>query len=338
MSINTFKGLKTEINENKRKNKNFDKFQYNKLEYLNEVYDNLSTMEVYWGAFQRFIHFQEVNKNKDLYLFNDYEIEELLISIPTTSKRTKRIAWTAIAQYLAWAVEKEYRFDLDNPCNYININEMLKVNRRALSSKIYSLDKIYRFAAEAEIKGNTYQEIVTMLLARYGVIGKENSWLINLKNKDIDLDNNIINIFENNKLISKLTFDDRLKSWIEKAKNETGFEVNGKNNSIRVINYYYFGYVLKSTKPSSKTIKKMAIYGYMNRICNNLNIKKISLSNLLMSRQFDLLDEIREIKGRLTVEDFKNIYEQFNPNSSYSTYSRLLNDYVTIKNIKVSKK
>ena len=135
MSINTFKGLESEINDNKRKNKDFDKFQYNKLEYLNEIYDNLKTMEVYWGAFQRFIHFQEVNKNKDLYLFNDYEIEELLISIPTTSKRTKRIAWTAIGQYLAWAVEKEYRFDLVNPCNYININEMLKVNRRALSSR-----------------------------------------------------------------------------------------------------------------------------------------------------------------------------------------------------------
>ena len=35
MSINTFKGLESEINENMKKNKDFDKFQYNKLEYLN---------------------------------------------------------------------------------------------------------------------------------------------------------------------------------------------------------------------------------------------------------------------------------------------------------------
>ena len=70
---------------------------------------------------------------------------------------------------------------------------------------------------------------------------------------------------------------------------------------------------------------------------DNLNIEKISLSNLLMSRQFDLLDEIRQIKGKLTVEDFKNICDKFNPYSSYSTYSTLLNDYELIKNIKVAK-
>ncbi|MCF0148822.1 MAG: hypothetical protein HUJ77_10560 [Clostridium sp.] len=56
-----------------------------------------------------------------------------------------------------------------------------------------------------------------------------------------------------------------------------------------------------------------------------------------MSRQFDLLDEIRENKDKLTIEDFKNIYEQFNPHSSYSTYSTLLNDYQLIRNNKVAK-
>lgn len=335
---NTFKGFMTEINENKLNNKDFDKFQYNKLNYLNEVYDNIKTIEVYWGIFQRFIHFQEVNKNKDLYSFDDYEIKEILISIPTTSTRTKRLAWTAIEQYLGWAIKREYRLDLTNPCDYININDILKVNKGALAKKIYSLDEVYRFAAEAEIKGNTYQEILLMLLARYGVVGKEASWLINLKTEDIDLDNNIINVFEDEKLVSQLKFDDRLKSWLEKAKEETGFETNGKNDSIRVINYYDNGYVLKSTKINSTTIEKMVIYGYMSRICSNLGINKISLSDLARSRKFDLLDEIRNKKIRLTVEDVKNVSDKFQPNSSYSTYSTLLNDYRFIRGVKIDKK
>ena len=160
MSIKTFKGFKTEINENKRKNKDFDKFQCNKLKFLNDTYDNIKTIEVYWGIFQRFIHFHEINKSKDLYLFNQFEIEELINSIPTTSKRSKRIAWTATGKYIEWAIKRKYRLDTINPCENINVDEILKVNPKALSNNIYSLDKIYRFSAEAEIKGNTYQEII----------------------------------------------------------------------------------------------------------------------------------------------------------------------------------
>lgn len=336
---NTFRGFITEINENKANNKDFDKFQYNKLNYLNEVYDNLKTIEVYWGIFQRFIHFQEVNKDKDLFLFDDYEIRELLISAPTNSRRTKRLVWTAIEQYMAWAISREYRLDSNNPCDYIDINEMLKVNKKALAKKIYSLDEIYEYAVKAERKGNTSQEILLMLLARYGVVGKEASWLINLKHEDIDFNNNVVRIYEDEKLISELDFDDRLKGWVEKAANEKSFKVSGKNGSTREINYYDNGYVFKSTKVDAEKIEKMVVYGYMGRICSNLEINKISLTDLLRSRKFDLLDEIKESNGgKLTIDDFKSVSDKFNPKSSYSTYTTLLNDYKLLTDVEIDRK
>lgn len=312
----------------------FDKFQKNKLNYLNEVYDNERTQEVYWGVFQRYIHYHEVNKNKDLYSFSSSEIEDLLLSIPTSSTRTKRAAWTAICKYLDWATNRGYNSTGINPCKDIKIESVLKINRKALAKKVYSKDEIYNIVNTAYRRGSQSQEILAVLLPRYGILGKESSWLINLKWQDVDRESKKIYIrdYEDN-IIAVIDIDDRLINWIDKAKLENGYDVVGKAGKDRKITFYDNGYVFKTTRRDSEKINKMIIYGYVSRVCKNSDVEKISLSDLVKSMKFELLDDLKKRKGELDVEDFKYISNLFNPNESYSTYNSLLNDYKVINNI-----
>lgn len=307
----------------------FDKFQKMKIEYLNEVYDNEKTQEVYWGVFQRFVHFLELNKNKDLYMFNAEEIEELLQSLPTTSIRTKRAAWTAIYKYLDWSINRGYNYTGVNPCKDIKIEDILKINKNALAKKIYSLEEVYKIAEIAYINGSLAQEILALLLPRYGILGRESSWLINLKCEDIDYVNRVIHIYdeEDNTIERIIEIDDNLINWLEKAKDETGYTVKGKQNSVRPITFYDYGYVFKTTRRDNEKINKMVLYGYMQRICENAGVNKISFSDLVRSKKIDMLNKIKEEKGELKIEDFKYVSNFFSPNSSYTTYSTLLNDY-----------
>lgn len=307
----------------------FDKYQKHKIEYLNEVYDNRRTQEVYWGIFQRFVNYQEVNKKKDLFLFNSEEIEEILKSIPTTSIRTKRAAWTGIYKYLDWAIKRGYNFTGINPCKDIRIEDILKVNKNALAKKVYTLKEVYNIAIEAENKGSQYQEILALLLPRYGVLGKESNWLVNLRWEDIDRENKVIYIInrKTGELESELDIDNDLINWIDKAKEEKGYTVAGKNGGERPMIFYDRGYVFKTTKKDKDTVNKMVLYSYLARVCVNAGVDKISTSDLVRSRKVDLLNEINETNKELTVQDFKFVSNKFSPNSSYSTYSSLLDDY-----------
>lgn len=312
----------------------FDRFQKNKLNYLNEVYDNKKTQEVYWGVFQRFVHYQEVNKNKDLYLFNGLEIEELLMSVPTSSIRTKRSAWTAIYKYMSWATERGYNTTGINPCKEIKIEDILKINKNALSKKIYSKDEIYEIANKSYIKGSLSQEILAILLPRYGILGKESSWLVNLKWEDIDCKNKKIYIKnDDGDTIVTLDIDDKLLDWIDKAKKEDGYEVLGKAGAERKITFYDNGYVFKTTRKENEKISKMILYNYVKKVCENVGLDRISLGDLVKSMKFELLDNIKGKKGSLDVEDFKNVSNLFNPNESYSTYNSLLNDYKLVDDL-----
>lgn len=145
--------------------------------------------------------------------------------------------------------------------------------------------------------------------------------MINLKWEDIDMKNKIVFIKdENDNLICDLPVDDKFIEYINKAKlYEETPSMEGRN----LVRYDDFGYVLKKrfkegdVDEDRKTVKYATIFNRVNIACKSINEKRISFKKLLLSRQLEILLEMRR-HGRLHQSDFEYVITLFNFNEDIS--------------------
>ncbi|WP_291566822.1 MULTISPECIES: hypothetical protein [unclassified Clostridium] len=310
-------------------------YQINKLKYLNEVYKlKLNTMNTLWDLYNSNIHYDEVNKNKDIYDFSQYEIETLIKAIPTTSYATKNNVFYFIKQYCEWAVNRG--LILENPCVGIDKDVYQTVNVKALQSARVKLEEFQNQMKQLVLKdGFNYIKAMMVIMPRYGVFGKNGAYASNLMWEDIDKENKEVRIVdqETGELITTLPVDDFFIDWVNKCKEYNGEEDNrkkdGEKDNKKQEKYIDNGYVLKQSKVTKKSKDATVSYAVMTLNINEINDElgtNFTPRNLIKDRKIDLLLELRKIR-KLTADDFKAVTKLFDPSSSKTAYFQLKKQY-----------
>lgn len=311
---------KHQLSEDERKSiiKSYDKYKLNKIQMLNEKYKNKKTQITYFTIYQTNIHYLEVEKKKDLMYFTSDEIESLLNSLVLSYNTVKQNILSFMKMYFAWGMSHNYI--TKNPCYQIQINNVKENNKMLLEDKVFGKSKFYNILKEME-EHTKLPNIIPLLLARYGIIGVNLDKMINLKWEDIDMKNKIVFIKdENDNLICDLPVDDKFIEYINKAKlYEETPSMEGRN----LVRYDDFGYVLKKrfkegdVDEDRKTVKYATIFNRVNIACKSIDEKRISFKKLLLSRQLEILLEMRR-HGRLHQSDFEYVITLFNFNEDIS--------------------
>lgn len=301
-------------------------YQMNKLKYLNEVYEfNKNTMNTLWDLYCNNIHYDEVNKGKDICDFTQYEIETLIKAVPTVSYATKGNVFYFIKQYCEWAVNKGLAFE--NPTISIDKAVYQSVNVKALRLSRVELpdfqEKITAVTLDSSVDFD-YMKAIAVLLPRYGIFGANGVYAINLRWEHVDEINKKVNIIdeETGEVITTLPVDDFFINWIDKCREYDG-AVAGKPR------YINNGYVLKQIAGKRRAKYGKSSYNAIREAIlsfNSLTNNSFKPFSLVRDRKIDLLLELRKIR-QLHSNDFKEINSLFEPNIGESSYFQLKKYY-----------
>lgn len=270
----------------------YDKLQQDKITFLNDMYDNENTLKNMWSVYNTQIHKHELEDGKDVMFFDNIEVDAIVASGFKYSAPTKTNILHFIDMYKRWGVS---RGDITNNCmkamdKRLAIKDMSKV----LINKVWGLGEFYNLLIDIETK-DSISDLMPLLLARYGITGKQLIHMRGLRWNDIDYEKKQVKIIdENGRLIRTFDVDDRFLYWIDKYKESLEADI--------VTDY---GYVLRKTN-KARNDNLMENYNTINtriyRACDETGITRIATGDLLKSRYIDLLLDIRKDR-KLTTDD-----------------------------------
>lgn len=311
-------------------------FETNKETFLNELYDNPTTKEIYYDLWVSCIKFIEENKQKDLYNFTSDEIEGIIQTVPTTSSNRRANVFAFINLYNEWAVSKGL-INI-NPCIAIDREKIVKINHKAIKKKMMSLDETYKLCQKLSSNGSIFQYL-PIILARYGIQGNDLEWMRHLRWDDIDYDKKEVHIVNSQgEYQNAIKVDDRFLEMIDKAKNTISEKVFIKGKQKEVY-YEDFGYVLKKLSTAvldTPYNTEVSIYNGLTNICRESNVERPTFNNLIKSKKIDMLLDIRSYR-KLTNNDIYDVVMSLNPNMSRGGYMSLKRDYESLTREKVYK-
>jgi site-specific recombinase XerD len=307
--------------------KDYDKTKGNKLKFLNELYDAENTIKNMWSIYNNHIIEHERELEKDIMFFSNLEVDEVIANRFMFAPPTKDAIINFINKYKDWGVSKKQI--LNNNIKAIDRKTTTRSMSNVLINKVWGLGEFYNLIIKIEqtsVLGNA----IPLLLARYGIIGKELIEMRQLKWEDIDREKKQVKIVESGKSPRVIEVDDRFIEWIDKYKNE----VDASEED--------FGYVLKKPKKNQSDdnliISRHTIDSKIYRACDDAKIPRIAIGDLLKSRYIDYLLEIRK-ERKLSVDDFEWVQLNFKEVlsrqitiSMMSFYESLTKDKVIMRN------
>lgn len=268
----------------------YDDYQKSKLKFLNECYSSLKTRIAYWALYNNNLHFDEVNKKKDLKYFSTVELKALIQSA-FGMNTTKSSIGSFLNMYFRWASK---RGDISiNPYLGIKTSVINKNSKRMLESKLYGQKLFYELCEDME-DNTKLPNIIPFILARYGIAGEKLHYMRYLKWEDIDRNQYLVNIVKREKnesgkieetLISTLPVDSKFIEWIDKAKlytETTEAELMQDRDTVKKKNkvrYADYGYVLKKAvdaKEEEKVNRFNTIYNRAKIACLSIGVKRIA--------------------------------------------------------------
>lgn len=303
----------------------YDEYQIRKLEFLNESYHTESTMTSYWTLYMSNLHYDEVNKGKDLMDFSTEELKILLASCYGIDT-TKASMGSFLSMYCRWASSDKKRLININPYTSIKMSKIKKNSKRFLEQRIYGQDMFFDLC-EKMIEKTKLPNVIPFILARYGVAGERLHHMRHLKWTDIDDVNMQVHVKTDDglKVLSSLPIDAKFLEWIKKAKlySESISDEDGTGKNI--VRYEDYGYVLKKAmvdKNDTETVNKYnTVYNRGNSACSSIGIKRIAFKDLIRTRQLELLLQKRK-RRRLDTSDFKEMIELFSLDEEFRTDNR----------------
>lgn len=275
---------------------NYDKFQRQKIDWLdsNKEYSE-ATKRTYWVLINNNVCPAEKKKNKDLYDFTNEEIEEMLSKIESNNIKTVTILKSIITSYINWSIEEGYKL-IKNQDGSFDKSKLFKSFRVQLAVQYKTLDEFYEILEE--LKCSDIDKMM-LVLARYGISGQKLVYMCNLKWKQIDKDNMIVNIGDS----IKLPIDERFITYLERAYKCKEYDY--KTSTLKYIDY---GYVIKVSDKSEEHISNInTLVTRTYSLFKNSGMPRIAFGELTTWRKFDLLFEILNQKGEVTYDDVKNV-------------------------------
>jgi integrase len=279
--------------------KDYDTTKGNKLKFLNELYNNETTVKSMWSIYINHITEHEIELGKDIMFFNNLEVDEVIANRFMFAPSTKDAIINFISKYKDWGVSKKQI--LNNNIKALDRKSTTRSMSNVLMNKVWGLGEFYNLIVEIE-KTSVLGNAIPLLLARYGIIGKELLEMRQLRWEDIDYDKKQVRIVEQGKSPRILDVDDRFIQWIDKYRDDINTDEED------------FGYVLKKPKKSQSDdkllISRHTIDSKIYRACDDAKITRISIGDLLKSRYMDYLLDIRK-ERKLSVDDFEWVQLNF---------------------------
>jgi hypothetical protein len=287
----------------------YDKFQLDKITWLNNVYIEETTKKPLWSVYNNNIHDYEVAKNKDLKDFQQEEVVSMMKSFIYVAPMTLGSIKAFVNRYFDYWVEK----------GYITINPILgekslkgiKSNKKMLETKIYNMDEFYDLLRQMK-EVTKSANIKPLLLGRYGIQGKQLIHMRSLKYKDIDIENKFVNIYdENNKFLTLIPIDNQFIDFLAELDDIVDEDSKKKLYESDV-------YVLETREIVNYNTVNSRVYNafkYLNKngkenIEDWEKVPRISFNDLLFTRQIELLLQIRKTR-KISILDINSIVDIF---------------------------
>jgi hypothetical protein len=239
-----------------------------------------ATKRTYWVLINNNICSMEKILDKDLHVFSEENIKVVLNRVD--NMKTATILKSIISSYI-------------NSKSIRNIE--IKPN-----IKYQSLDEFYK---QIEKLRCSVVDKMILVLARYGV---STQYITNIKWYQVDKDNMILNL--NDKIA--LSIDKNFIEYLDRT-----YKCNLYDYKTSTLNYIDKGYIIKvSDKTETNTLNRDSLYTRVKALSNNNGLTKISLRELNSYRQYDLLFDVLNQKGKVNYDDVKEVLKILYGNST----------------------
>ncbi|MDC4245577.1 hypothetical protein [Clostridium perfringens] len=313
-----------------------DIFLLNKINFLEAKQHNDFTKLNYWIVFNKYIYEFEKMYNKDLSMFNEEEVKNIIKSRVTKQIDTLAYLKSVINTYEEWALEVGLN-PTYNPCQGWDVKDVAIINKDKVKEEYVTIDDLFDSWERTKKDANnnlSYQEFATVLLARVGVKGEKWNELKFLKLTDIDFDKGVINVTNresedqsNIEVVKKIEVEKRILEVLAKAEKET-FKNVKKNKGIQIVEFVESDYLIKSI--DTRNISNIHLRSNIVNFFKEIKEKYIAGKDLFRCAEIDALLEIKERNGRLNNGDFKDVVQRFELKDPSVIYLRLKDRYINV--------
>lgn len=328
-NLENFVGLDTNDQKEKENYYNeLDSFQLKKLDYIKEMYDNEKTALTVWRIYNNNIHEYEVSADKDTMNFDINDIENVLFSKFQYKESYRRTIISFIVNYMEWGVA---RGDLEvNIAKTIDVNKVTKNKLKIIKENIYGLDEFYSMLDEINIKLPKHYTI-PLLLARYGVLGKNAEDICNLKWQDVDLENNEIKIidYETGELKQVYYTDNRFSEYMK------NYRYDEDLNKTVETDYVVYKRKVFETINTDIRYTGSGLRNLTNIIAKAMNDDRIAFKDLIQSRKLDYLLALRSTRKITNLDLYATTQLLAYKKETYTTTNLLKSFYESLTDEKI---
>ena len=325
-------------------------FLKNKINYL-ESKEHLTenTKNAIWISFKKEIYPFEYAWDKDLALFNEKDVEKILISVAGSTIVPAKTLRSVMNRYEIWALQTGLN-PAANPVEGIVLSNIVKPVKTMMENTVISIDELFDLWNYIQTAPNefcdrlTYQNFAMILLIRIGLKGiKEWNEVKYIKKEDIDFDKGIIYVTNRDKeveedkkpleIVKEIYVEDRILEVIKKAMKEEGYSYSyetGKNNALMQIDNIYvdYGHIIKPEEEQGEIINSTLFRKRVENFFKASERNYINAKDIFRNAKMDMLFNIKEKNGEVSIEDIKNINDYFEPYlTGNTTYTPLREFY-----------
>lgn len=284
-----------------------------KNRFLNSKDYTRQSKVLYKKRFARFYEY-EITLGKDLYDFNNPEIEDMLVAISSKTHVGLSNITSIISSYKEWAIREGYSKDTINMVKLINTDKLQNMINKTAFRKQYinGIDELREIVDFCENKQDALPYILLFFSIRKSVRGKEFDELITLKTSDCDFVNCEIHL--SNRTVSIPEEFMRVIHW---ASQESEYKVFGKPRNKEPLELKDVPYLFKSAMPRNKEAVEgdiaspATVNNRIKRIAKEYGKPLLNATNVFYSGIFYRLSEIEKIRP-LENKDYQDIRSEYN--------------------------
>ena len=333
-------------------------FLQNKVKYL-ESRENLTpnTKNAMWISFKKEIYPFEYVWDKDLALFNEKDVEKILISVAGATIVPAKTLRSVMNRYEIWALQTGLN-PAANPVEGIVLSTLVEPIKTMMDNTVISIDELFELWNYIQTAPNefcdrlTSQNFAMILLIRAGLKGiKEWNEVLYLKKEDIDFEKGIIYVTNRDKeveegkktleVVKEIYVEDRILDVIKKAMEEEGYSYSyrtGKNNALmqRDNKYVDYGHIIKPEDKQGEIINKTIFRKRVENFFKASERNYINAKDIFRNAKMDMLFKIKDQNGEVRIEDIKNVNDYFEPYlNGDTTYTALREFYAAYTGDKI---
>lgn len=297
-----------------------DKYEFKKLEFINEQYSNDNTQKTFWYLYKKLVHDIECKSKKDVSKFSLSEMESLIRSF-NVAITTKRNTLNFIQKYNEWCVVNN--ITEENSLENIKLERMLSAPDVNRNINYISFEELYKNCMWLESDPDTDIIMLDVLIALLMRSGLKATEIVDMRYSDVNYKNGCVEFESDGKIIKR-----HLKKFVLKALNEvkeTVYLVGASKRPLLIID----DHVVKTLDPA---YDKEKMYKNIRKRMSKFKTHYRSLNEniLITSLKIDDLLEIKNEKGSLKISDYKDIQVKYG--NSPSSYQKIREDYLQYLN------